>query len=179
MELKCANCDVVFDNNGTRRKFCCLRCHVVGRTDCTPGLGPKGDCWHWLDSAAFGGYGQIRVGKRMLRVHRVVYEEFIGPIPKHNSYHGMCVRHTCDNPICVRPDHLVYGTQTQNIMDAVVRKRFVTGVKNKQTKISDRDVKWILWLHSQGNVTQKRLSKVFGVSKQHMSRIIHRKRRIL
>ena len=40
-----------------------------------------GDCVIWTGANA-GGYGQMRVNGRMTRVHRVVYEETFGAIPR-------------------------------------------------------------------------------------------------
>ena len=65
------------------------------------------------------GYGQVRVDRSaLLRVHRVVYEAVNGPIPD-----GLVVRHTCDNPPCCNPDHLVVGTQAENMRDRDERGR--------------------------------------------------------
>lgn len=36
---------------------------------------------------------------------------------------GSVVRHTCDNGLCVNPDHLIVGTQKENIADCIARGR--------------------------------------------------------
>lgn len=54
-------------------------------------------------------------------LHRVVY------IQTHNldmcDIKGMSVRHTCDNPRCVNPDHLLLGTHKENMQDRTERDR--------------------------------------------------------
>ncbi len=75
-------------------------------------------CWFWTGSDNTQGYGIIRRGARRLMAHRVAYELFIGKIPS-----GMLVCHHCDNPPCVRPDHLFIGTAKDNIRDCVSKGR--------------------------------------------------------
>jgi hypothetical protein len=70
------------------------------------------DCWEFQGGKNNIGYGMIRDEKKMRTAHRVSYEELKGPIPQ-----GMCVCHTCDNPICCNPDHLWLGTLKQNTQD--------------------------------------------------------------
>jgi hypothetical protein len=70
------------------------------------------DCWEFQGGKNNIGYGMIRDELKMRTTHRVSYEEHRGPIPK-----GMCVCHTCDNPICVNPNHLWLGTIKQNMHD--------------------------------------------------------------
>jgi len=70
-------------------------------------------CWEWVGCGVRGtGYGQIRFKGRLLKAHRVSWEIHNGPIP-----HGMCVLHRCDNPGCVRPEHLWVGTMADNNWD--------------------------------------------------------------
>jgi HNH endonuclease len=77
------------------------------------------DCWIWQGGTNNIGYGFIRDGKRMRTAHRVSFEiHNHQKIPKF-----MCVCHTCDNPLCVNPDHLWLGTRKQNYDDMVNKGR--------------------------------------------------------
>jgi hypothetical protein len=59
-------------------------------------------------------------GQHRAVVHRVSWQLHYGPIPE-----GMLVCHHCDNPPCVRPDHLFLGTQRDNSQDASRKGRLV------------------------------------------------------
>ena len=78
-------------------------------------------CWIWRKSTAKG-YGQMKVGKRVMRAHRMAYEIAHGPLPE-----GMHVLHSCDNPMCCNPNHLRAGTHAENMRDAVNRDRVWKG----------------------------------------------------
>lgn len=56
-------------------------------------------------------------GKR-INHSRAVWEENIGAIPE-----GMFVLHRCDNPLCIRLDHLFLGTHEDNMKDMVSKGR--------------------------------------------------------
>lgn len=78
-------------------------------------------CWEWRGPKNEHGYGLIslrRAGLSGARVHRLMYERFVEPIPE-----GLVVRHKCDNPPCVNPDHLETGTQRDNMADMAARGR--------------------------------------------------------
>ncbi len=79
----------------------------------TEGLGP---CELWQGSRSEDGYGRLYVGGRpkphYRHAHRVAWERANGPIPD-----GMLVCHRCDNPSCVRLDHLFVGTAADNNHD--------------------------------------------------------------
>jgi hypothetical protein len=76
------------------------------------------NCWIFTGGKNNIGYGMIRDEKKMRTAHRVSYEEHIGKIP-----HGMCVCHTCDNPLCCNPSHLWLGTMKQNMQDMLSKGR--------------------------------------------------------
>lgn len=76
------------------------------------------DCVIFSGCILNSGYGQLRRQGRRWLAHRWAWTQVNGPIPD-----GMVIRHTCDNPSCVNADHLVIGTQSQNMADMVERGR--------------------------------------------------------
>lgn len=92
----------------------------------------KKPCWLWTGGTSGAEKYGVFHGQR---AHRVSYTLFNGPIPD-----GAVIRHTCDNPRCVNPHHLLTGTQADNIRDAVLRKRIRYGGGSGRAKLSDADV---------------------------------------
>ena len=72
----------------------------------------SGDCWVWTGWINHYGYGGFRFRGKSRGAHRVAYELAHGPFDE-----KLHVLHRCDNPPCVRPDHLWLGTQADNMAD--------------------------------------------------------------
>lgn len=77
----------------------------------------KGDgCWLWTGSLYRTGYGQFSFERYPIPAHRMAYYLTYGP------FEGQ-VLHSCDNPPCVRPDHLHLGGAKMNMQEASQRNR--------------------------------------------------------
>jgi len=81
----------------------------------------SGECWNWTGKRQVLvdgrlGYGRLRRFGRQIYAHRRAYELAIGPIPDR-----MLVLHSCDNPACIRPEHLHLGTHSDNLREAWAR----------------------------------------------------------
>ena len=79
-------------------------------------VGSPDECWLWNAHVVRGGYGQFRVDGKLVQVHR--YSFFL-----HHGFYPPVVMHTCDNPPCINPFHLLAGTTALNIADCVAKGR--------------------------------------------------------
>jgi hypothetical protein len=133
-------------------------------------------------------YGQVRRGGKLLLAHRVAYAQSHGPIPP-----GLEVRHTCDNPPCCNPAHLLLGTHAENMADMAHRKRAkggapggdehylrkephraIRGEDRTQAKLTEAAVLEIRARWPAEN--QRTLAVAYGVSQMTISRVVRRVR---
>jgi hypothetical protein len=115
-------------------------------------------CWNWT-AARCRSYGIFAPdGKVPTGAHRVSWRLAFGEIPD-----GLFVLHKCDNPLCVRPDHLFLGTQSDNIKDKVNKGRQQRGSGAGGAKLTERDVMEIKARALRGEKTRA-LADYYGVS---------------
>jgi hypothetical protein len=59
------------------------------------------ECWQWPGAKSTAGYSYVRVGRRVVTLHRLLYEVIRGPVPSGRELH-----HRCEDKGCVNPHHL-------------------------------------------------------------------------
>jgi hypothetical protein len=79
----------------------------------------RNGCWEWTCTKAHFGHGKFKLNGKQEFSHRLMYSM---THPKEDIKDSV-IRHSCDNPGCVNPDHLIKGTQKDNIQDQFDRGR--------------------------------------------------------
>lgn len=145
--------------------------------------GTPDECWEWESLKINSGYGKFSVNEKYFLTHRLSYELFKGEIPE-----GLCVLHTCDNRLCVNPNHLWLGTKRDNKLDCQKKGRCPAhhkftkrsswwlnhpnqGEKHPESKLREKEVREI----RSSNLKQKELAKIYKVTKTTISQIKLRK----
>jgi hypothetical protein len=131
-------------------------------------------CWLWTASCVKG-YGQLHVDGKSKRVHRLMYELVVGPIPE-----GLDILHSCDVRNCCNPAHLRPGTDLENAADKMRRGRWRGGSSNPgerhpNRKLSDEIVREIRAWYAVGGWSTPVLAAAFGVHQGTIWRIVRRK----
>ena len=118
------------------------------------------------------GYLQVRkmVNRKRYHTgaHRVVWEHFYGPIPE-----GCIVNHINGIKDDNRPENLEVSTHSENAKHASktgLKNQY--GEKNPAAKLTNKQVAEIRLAYACGGYSQQELAQRYGVSSQHISRIV-------
>lgn len=135
---------------------------------------PNG-CWVWTAAKDYYGYGVFSRShyNKSTRAHRAIWEILNGEIPK-----GYVICHKCDNPPCVRPDHLFVGTHKENMLDKVSKGRAAgqkKGENHTQSFLTEADVIRIFELNQDG-LTCRDIGKLLDIAEWSVSLILRGKR---
>lgn len=136
--------------------------------------GPS-ECWMWTGSRDGCGYGKAYHDGKPRLAHRLAYSYAHGRFPAK----GLVVRHRCDVPSCVNPDHLELGTQADNIhdMDRRERRGALKGESNKWAKLTDDDVRAIrkMYVRGSSDYGQPAIARLFGLTQGTVGKVITRR----
>jgi hypothetical protein len=121
-------------------------------------------CWPWTSARNPAGYGVFNLHGRTRLAHRMVAHLRIGFLPKR-----LCVMHKCDNPGCVRPDHLFVGTHRDNAIDMMQKGRGtrLCGERHGNSKLTQAQVDEI----RQSPKPQRALARQCGVTHSLIGKI--------
>lgn len=133
---------------------------------------PNSGCWIWLGATNKDGYGRFKFHNKLIGAHRasmMIYNE------QENS--SMCVLHKCDNPYCVNPNHLFFGTHLDNMRDKKKKGRVgfnpSYGEEHYNSKLKIEDITSIRTLSSKGH-SNKEIAVLFDINPSTVSQIIRR-----
>lgn len=131
-------------------------------------------CWIWTGFRTKEGYGVHGKGILFPRVaSRMAYVLATGYRPRSDEF----VLHSCDNPACVRPDHLRLGSAKDNYEDARARGRNCAGERHGMwggdkarrgedqgsSKLTNQDVELIIETKKNG-LSLYKLAKQLNIS---------------
>ena len=120
-------------------------------------------CWLWRGTLNGYGYGRITVdGRRVVGAHVASWLLHHDAPPP-----GRCVLHRCDNPRCVRPDHLFLGDRADNLLDMWGKAR---ARPHGRTPLNDAQVQAIRADRGDG-LSWRAIARAHGVSLTHTRRL--------
>lgn len=123
-------------------------------------------CWIWIASRDKDGYGRTGTFLDPISAHRLSWEIHYGPIPD-----GFFVCHSCDNPPCVRPDHLFLGTPMDNMQDAKLKGRLRMGENHPNSKYSEELIREI----RSSNLSSRKLAEKYNIPRWTIQGILSRR----
>ena len=172
IELICEICNGSYElppARARRSRSCSRDCaDAVRRLDAAEAFWAKVDrrgpdeCWEWSGTRDADGYGRRKGGG----VHRYSWTLANGRDPGE-----LLVRHTCDNPPCVNPAHLILGTHEENMADKVRRKRVSRGEASGSAKLTEDQARSAIRRYMAGE-TLAVLSDDLDVAMSTLSKII-------
>lgn len=141
-------------------------------------------CWPWMACRTKNGYGRL-LWRRPNRppiegAHRISFLLTHGWMPEGSGPTKLIVRHTCDNPPCCNPEHLISGTMKENTRDALDRGRFKPppnprGAAHPHFKLFPEVVEQVQQLRDSG-LSRRQTAQAVGLSLSAVDRAVLRGR---
>ncbi len=126
----------------------------------------RNGCWVWTAAHRTSGYGIFNVNGKIRTASRLAYEIVFGPVADPETY----VCHHCDNPPCIRPDHLFLGSNSDNQRDASRKGRKPHGEQHPRARLSEQDV-LVAFSARRAGIRQATIARFFGVDHETIGSI--------
>jgi hypothetical protein len=125
----------------------------------------RNGCWIWNGHTKWSGYPITIHRKREYLISRIMLAA-VGREPEPHEV----ARHTCDNRRCINPDHLIAGSQAENVEDAWIRGRVSRGSRHYAAILNEAAVRIVRSSHE----TNAALARQLGVSPATISDVRRR-----
>lgn len=135
-------------------------------------LMPSG-CIEWQFAKSAYGYGMISYHNKVMSANRLMLILLHG-LPETKSV----AMHICDNPPCINPEHLRWGSHKENSKDMMAKGRQTMprlyGEAHANSKLTKEAVEFIRKVYGP-DYSQKYLAKLFGVGKTTIGNVLSNK----
>jgi HNH endonuclease len=129
----------------------------------------ESNCHEVVSHACRNGYPCFYFNRKVWSIHRYIYMMKVG---ESNFNEDWIIRHTCDNKLCINPEHLIHGSKLDNVNDMLERNR----MNKKGTTTTENDVRLIRGWYESGFKTQVQLAELFNLSRWNIRQIISKER---
>ena len=117
----------------------------------------KNGCWKCVShSTDYGGYPRLSRSGKSENLSRFIYKKDNGILLDEEV-----IRHSCDYPTCINPDHLIKGSYADNMQDRNIRNRTARGEKHGIARLTEEKV---MEIRNNPNVTLWEFARRFDVS---------------
>lgn len=136
-------------------------------------------CWNWkgpINTKGYGNYNSLKTNglfdSRL--AHRISYYIVNGEYDRE-----LKVCHACDNPLCVNPNHLFLGTQSDNMQDCSNKGRNgqqnnpIKGEKHGRSKLDWGKVREIRKMYAEEKISKSELARQYDVDHKQIRNILN------
>lgn len=124
-----------------------------------------GTCFIWQGAVNTDGYARVAFGGSSNgKLHRIVYA-LVNP---EEDISKLVVRHSCDNTLCINPEHLLSGSPADNCMDRDTRGRHAWAM------FTPEEVQNIRNLYASGTYSHRTLGEELGVKAKTIGSIVRK-----
>ena len=126
------------------------------------------DCWQWLGKPNAAGYGRVFIAGRLEYAHRYAFLELVGNIAP-----GEKLNNTCNDRLCVNPEHWTTDKPIHNDNSIVKRKKTAKRrYSRRREKVTQAEAQAMREAYATGTVTQTAIATRYRLSQAQVSRIL-------